>query len=213
MKIEKKATHALREGIEIPREDKWEKKLAVPVLMAALVSVPAVFLTLMSDPYHSIGKIGNLLSGVVLISETVVLLAVSESKIQWARKNIWLILLTIAVLFAVIFAVGPIQLLRLVRVFGTLRIVRAGRIVKAIRLVNENSGFNAIWARVISFVLGGAVVVFVIVVLSDPTSMVRSVVDDKLNPVVSIILVCVAAAILAGATFIVMKNKQSKTRR
>jgi len=47
-------------------EDHWEERLALPVIIAALASVPAVFLTLLDSPYETVGsredvaKIGEL---------------------------------------------------------------------------------------------------------------------------------------------------------
>ncbi|MFP4635923.1 MAG: metal-sensitive transcriptional repressor family protein, partial [Nitriliruptoraceae bacterium] len=90
------------------RADQLARRLAVPVLVAALAAVPAVFLTLLDDPWQTIGNGLNTLSGAVLIAETVVLVAVAEDKRAWLRRNKWLVLLAVAIIPAVIFAVGPV---------------------------------------------------------------------------------------------------------
>ena len=71
------------------REERWEERLAIPVLVAALVSVPAVWLTLLRDPYDTVGSVVLVLTGVVLLAETVVLFAVSADKRDWVRRHRW----------------------------------------------------------------------------------------------------------------------------
>src|SRR5699024_5981269 len=56
------------------REKRWQDRLALPVLVAALVSIPAVFLSFLSEPWAEAGRIINLLSGLVLVGETLILL-------------------------------------------------------------------------------------------------------------------------------------------
>ncbi|GAB2689173.1 hypothetical protein [Thalassiella azotivora] len=195
-----------REGT---REHRWSQRLAVPVLVAALASVPAVFLTLLDDPYSTVGTVVNWLSGAVLTAETVVLLLVAEDKRAWLRRHLWLILLTLGVLVAVVLALGPAQLLRLVRAVGALRVVRAGRIVKAARILSRRMGLTGRWTHVLSGAVGVLVASFVAVLLSDPTSSTRSFVEDWLgaNPAVLVSLVVLAGALLGGATYVVLRDR------
>ena len=190
----------------VDRADRLQERLAVPVLIAALASVPAVFLTLFDDPARTAGTVLNTLSGAVLIAEAVVLLAVSDHKLTWLRRNLWLVGLAVVMIPAVIFAVGPVQLLRLVRVVGALRIIRVGRILKAGRIVRERAGLDAIWQRVIGIGVTLLVAGFVAVVLSDPTSYSRQVLDGALDRV-GIVGVILAGAVLAIATYIVRTNR------
>lgn len=194
------------------RAQRWEDRLALPVLLAALASVPAVFLTLAQEPYATVGTVVNWLSGAVLVSETVVLLVVSRDRWAWLRRNWLLIALTLGVVAAVVLAVGPLQLLRLVRVFGALRVVRAGRIVKAVRLLRREGGGGGRWVNVASVVLAVAGVVFVVVVLADPTSASRQLIDDWVGPQLGVALVVLAGLVLAAATFVVARNRQREDR-
>ena len=191
---------------EEDRADRLQERLAVPVLIAALASVPAVFLTLFEDPARLAGTVLNTLSGAVLIAEAVVLLAVSEHKLTWIRRNLWLVALAVVMIPAVVFAVGPVQLLRLVRVVGALRIIRVGRILKAGRIVRERAGLDALWQRVIGIGVTLLVAGFVAVVLSDPTSYSRQALEGALDRV-GIVGVMLAGAVIAIATFIVRTNR------
>lgn len=192
-----------------PREEKWERKLAIPVLVAALASVPAVFLTLLDPPYETVGTVINWVAGGVLIAETVVLFAVSGDKVGWVKRHRWLVALTIAVIIAVVFAIGPVQLLRLLRVVGALRIIRAGRIIKAGRLLQERMGLTGKWSRVPAIFASVLVAAFVAVVLSDPTSQTRTIIENLIGQTGGTVLAVVAGFILAAATFIVMRQRRS----
>ena len=192
------------------REEEWEERLAVPVLVAALASVPAVFLTLLDDPYSTIGTVANWVSGGVLVAETVVLFAVSGDKRDWLTRHVWLVVLTVAVVVAVVLAIGPVQILRLLRVVGALRIVRAGRILKAARILRDRIGLTARWGKVMS--LGAALLVaaFVSVILADPTSQTREILESWLGVSGNIVLVLLAGALVGGATFVVMRQQRRR---
>lgn len=189
------------------REAEWEERLALPVLIAALASVPAVFLTLLDDPYATVGTVANWLTGAVLIAETAILFLVAEDKRSWIRRHWWLILLTLAILLAVVFAVGPVQLLRLLRVVGALRLMRAGRILKAGRLLQRRLGLTGRWERVPTVLATVLVAAFVAVVLADPTSQSRLLLEQILGSTAMTILTILAGVILAVATFLVVRAR------
>jgi CsoR family transcriptional regulator, copper-sensing transcriptional repressor len=202
------------------RADRLADRIAIPVLIAALASVPAVFLTLFDDPYQTVGEGLNTLSGGVLIAETVVLLAVSENRWDWIKRNKWLVLLALAIIPAIVFAVGPVQLLRLLRVAGALRIIRVGRIFKAGKIVRERTGLDKTWERVIGVGVTVLCAAFVAVMLADPTatrelSRFGAESQDAIGNVVNRlgwIGIAVAGLILFGATYIVWSNRrQSET--
>jgi CsoR family transcriptional regulator, copper-sensing transcriptional repressor len=189
-------------------EEHWEQRLALPVIIAALASVPAVFLTLLDSPYETVGNVVNWLSGAVLVAETAVLFAVSQDKSEWVRRHKWLLLLTVGVILGVVLAIGPVQLLRLLRVVGALRLVRAGRIVKAARITRDRLGLTGQWSRVSSAAAALLVATFVGVVLADPTSRSRQLLDQWLGGTSQVVLTVLAGAVLAVATFVVMRRQQ-----
>jgi CsoR family transcriptional regulator, copper-sensing transcriptional repressor len=194
---------------EPDREERWEQRLAWPVLIAALVSVPAVFLTLLDEPYESVGTVVNVLTGVVLVGETVVLLWVSRDPVDWLRRHWWLVGLTFATVAAVVLALGPLQLLRLVRVFGALRIARAGRIMSAARKLQKRLGMSGWWSTFVAVASGLVVAAFVGVVLADPDSRSRQMVEDAVGGDLPFTLIAVVAGLLLfGATVVVLHRER-----
>ena len=109
---------------------------------------------------------------------------------------------------AVIFAIGPVQLLRLARLAGALRILRVGRILKAGRIVRERTGMDQGFQRVIAGAVSVLCAGFVALVLLDPSSsssqLVARVVDQ-----VGVIGVLVAGAILGAATYVVATRRDT----
>jgi CsoR family transcriptional regulator, copper-sensing transcriptional repressor len=196
------------------REEHWEERLALPVLVAALAAIPAMFLTLAEGALGTAGHVVDLLSGVVLVGETVILLVVAENKRAWIRCHLGLIALTLLVIVAVVLAVGPVQVLRLVRTVGALRILRAGRIVKAARSVTDRMGFTGNLAHLASAGAGVLVAVFVGVVLADPTSRSRDLLSAVLgepSTALIVVLSAVAGVILGAATYLLARDTGSDT--
>ncbi|MFU8840331.1 MAG: hypothetical protein ACNA8R_06380 [Nitriliruptoraceae bacterium] len=188
------------------RQQRVERAIALPVLIAALASVPAVFLTLFDGRVAQTGSILNGISGAVLIAEAVVLFAVAPDKRRWLSDNRWLVALSVAVLLAVVFAIGPVQLLRLVRVFGALRIVRVKRIFKAGAIVQERYARDQRWQRATTVLVTVLCATFVAIVLADPTSQSRVWAETAygwLGPARAVL----AGVIIAGATFIVARRR------
>jgi CsoR family transcriptional regulator, copper-sensing transcriptional repressor len=197
------------------RADRVAERLAVPVLIAALASVPAVFLTLFDDPWSDIGSGINMVSGAVLVLETVVLLTLAEDRRAWLRRNWWLVALAIVIVPAVLLAVAPVQLLRLtqlVRFAGALRIIRVGRIFKAGRIVRERTGLDDGWQRAIGIGATVLCAAFVAIVLADPTSASREALDRVVGTV-GIPGVVLAGGLLAVATYLVRTDRVNPSRR
>lgn len=188
------------------RADRVADRLAVPVLIAALASVPAVFLTLFDEPWDRLGNGINTVSGAVLVLETIVLVALAEDRRAWLRRNRWLLGVTAMVVPAVLFAIGPVQVLRLARVAGALRIIRVRRIFRAGRLVRERSGLDGGWQRAIGVGVTVLCAAFVAIVLADPTSSSRQAVDGVVE-VVGVPGVLLAGAVLGGATYLVRSER------
>jgi CsoR family transcriptional regulator, copper-sensing transcriptional repressor len=187
--------------------DRLAARLSGPVLVAALASIPATFLTLLDGTSATVGSTLNALSGAVLVAETLVLFAVAEDRRAWLRRNRWLVGLTVAIVPAVVFAVGPVQLLRLARVVGALRILRVRRILKAGRIIRERYGFTTGWERAVTLVLTLATAAFVAIVLADPTSRSRQLLDGATGRF-GLFAVFVAGALIGVATFVVRSNRK-----
>ena len=193
------------------REERWRQRLALPVLVAALASIPAMFLTVAGGAFGTAGRIVDILSGLVLVTEVVVLLVVAESKRAWIRDHVGLLVLTGAVAVAIVLAVGPVQVLRLVRTVGALRVLRAGRIVKAARNLRARAGLTGWPSHVFAISAGLLVAVFVGVVLSDPTSRSRSLLSLLLGTVSTPVIVVTsltAGALLGVATWLLAQDRE-----
>lgn len=200
------------------RADELQQRFAVPVLIAALASIPAIFLTLLDDPWSTIGTGINSVSGGVLVLETVVLLLLTDDRRAWLRRNWLLVAVTIVVIPAVIFAIGPAQLLRLlpvmrvlgvVRFVGALRILRVKRILKAGRILRERYGMDRGWERGITVGVSLLCAAFVAVVLADPTSTSGEWARRALGAVglPGAVAAVLAGAIIAAATYIVARDR------
>jgi CsoR family transcriptional regulator, copper-sensing transcriptional repressor len=210
--VQMEAEAAAARAVHVDRAERLQDKLALPVLVAALASVPAVFLTLFEGTAAQVGATVNTLSGAVLIGEAVVLLAVSEDRRAWMRRNRFLVLLAIVMIPAVVFAVGPVQLLRLVRTVGALRIIRARRILKAGKIVRERAQLNETWQRITGLGISVLVAGFVVIVLSDPTSQSRQIVDGTMDRV-GAMAALLAGGVLAVATWVVLSNRSKDEER
>ena len=194
------------------REERWQERLALPVLVAALASIPAMFLTVAEGTLGRAGHAIDAVSGAVLVAETVILLVVAENRRAWIRGHLGLIALTVAVVIAVVFALGPVQVLRLVRTVGALRILRAGRIVKAARAVGLRRGFTGRLSQVLAVTAGLLVALFVGVVLADPTSRSRDLLTavlGELSPPLIVVLSGAAGVLLGGATYLLARDPGS----
>lgn len=187
--------------------DRWQRRFALPVIVAAVASVPAVWLTLLQEPYATVGTAVNLLTGAVLLGETVVLFVVSDDKRRWLWKNRWLVVVTAVMVVSVVLAVGPAQLLRLVRAAGALRLLRARHIVRAGRRLMDNASLGSRWERVVTGVVVAVVAAFVAVVLADPTSRSRVLIEDLIGAPAYVWAVVVAGLLLGGAVFVLARSR------
>lgn len=96
-----------------------QRRLALPVLISAIASVPAVLLTVWGDGmWTRIGSWTNVAAGVVLWAEWILLIVFAEDKLQWPRTNRWSTLVEAMSLPAVVFTLGPAQLLLLIVSLG-----------------------------------------------------------------------------------------------
>lgn len=192
------------------RAERVEGWFSTPVILAAVASVPAMFLTTLEGAPASVGSAVNAVTVVVFVAETLVLLALTGDRRAWVRRHRFTILVTLATIPAVLFALGPVQILRLVRLVrmvGALRILRVRRILRAGRVLRARAGLDG-WAwRTVSLLLTVAAAVFVGFVLTDPTSTTRQAVDAAVGRF-GFLLTVPAGAILAGSTYVLARRRR-----
>lgn len=205
---EKAALKAARDA----RAERAEDRLAIPVIIAAAVSVPAVFLTVMTDGTSAtVGNLLNWASLTVLTAESVLLFILTGHRIAWLWRHKWTLLVLAVAVPAVIFAVAPVQALRVVvraiQLVGAVRVLRAGRIVKAGRVLARRIGWDGRW-RYLPILAGSIIAAgFVAIVLSDPSSTTRRLITG-LSTATQLTLVGLAGVILAVATFVVLRYRR-----
>ncbi len=190
-----------------PRLQRWEQRLFWPVLLAALAAIPAMFLTMAEGAPAVLGETLNTVTMLVFAAETAVLWGLARDKRRWLAEHWFVVTITVLTIPAVLLALGPVQVLRLVRFVGALRIIRVGRILKAGRVLYERSGAQGPVRAAIAFGATVLAAAFVGLVLADPTAQSRQVLEDVAErgglPVLGAgVAVVVAAGIIGGATFV-----------
>lgn len=189
-----------------------ERKLALPVLICAVVSVPAVFLGMWGEGrWAEFGHRVNWLAGLVLWAEWILLIALAENKLGWLRTHKWSTFVAAVTLPAVVFALGPTQVLRLLRAAGTLRLLRVTRIIEAGGVLRRRMGLTGKLGTVVAVATTALSAVFVAAVLADPTSTSRRYAESLLENV-GVWPVVLATGLLAGATAVVIVHRWRRAR-
>ncbi|HEX2130854.1 MAG TPA: hypothetical protein VHH15_04785 [Actinophytocola sp.] len=188
------------------RAEAIEQRLDVPVLVAALVSVPAVFLTMTSGFLAVLGNVLNIASGVVLVGESVLLLLLSREKLAWIREHRAKLLLAVATIPAVVLLVGPVQVFRLLIFVSALRMLRVRRILGAADVITRRADLGPRRRRVVFSVVTVIAVVFVGVVLADPNSVSRRAVDWVVEHV-GLVPALVAAVLVVGTVLVAWRGR------
>lgn len=177
------------------------------MVIAVLASIPAVFLTIWSDGQYALaGKIVGWASGAVLWAEMVILLLAAENKRDWLWRHKWLIAVCALTLVSLVVAAGGAQLLRLLRVIGSIRLLRAKRIITAAQVLDRRFSLGLWWRSVLFSFFGVVAAVFVAVVLADPTSEYLGLLD-WLGHNLELVPIFIAGAVLAGATWLVVRSR------
>ena len=192
------------------RAEVAEQRFAIPVVLAALASVPAMFLTTLGGTAEPVGQTVNYAPLVVLTAETAVLFWLAEDRLGWLRRRWWLVAIAIVSIPAVLFAVGPAQALRLVRSVGALRVIRVGRIIKAGRILRDRMGLTGPFRTALVVVVTLLSAAFVAIVLADPSSQSRQFAEQVVE-VVGATGVVAAGLIVAGATWVVWRYRERAT--
>lgn len=186
-------------------QERWERRFFWPVVLAALASIPAAFLTMMEGRAAVAGTVLNGISLFVFTAEAIVLMVLAEDKWRWIREQWFLVSVAVLTLIAVLFSLGPVQLLRFVRLVGALRIIRVGRIFKAGRILYARSKLPDPMRALIFVAVTLCAATFVALVLTDPTAYSRRLVERVFGDAWPI-AVSVAMLLLGGATFIVARD-------
>lgn len=198
---------------EHERAEQWQQRLTLPVLVAALISVPAVFLSAIGGTLGLLGRALNWASLVVLSGEPLVLLLLSRDVRDWLYSHKWEMLLGALVVPAVVFAIGPLQLLRIALSVGTLRVFRVRRILRAGRVVVGQLHVS-VWSRRGILAAAGLVAAgFLAIVLADSESRTRRVLGwivERIGVVPTIFCGLAAAGILI---VVVRQFSRSRLRR
>lgn len=190
-------------------QERWDRRLVWPVLGAAVISVPAVFLTLLDEPWEMIGHIGLWITSAVLVVEVVVLFLVSPKKVDWLKRNWWLVGLTALVILGVVFSFGPMQILRLVRSVGALRVLRAKQVARAGESLQSKG--SSPWLPLLGKVLATVVVAaFVIIALIDPESEFRTFLEDLVGEEFAIAAAVAAGLLTMGAMYLIVRSPKDK---
>lgn len=189
-----------------------EQRFTIPVLAAALLSIPAAFLTTTGGTTAAIGRVLNWVSAAVLLGESLTLLWLSGDVVSWARRYRWQLAVVAVTIPAVVFVVGPVQVLRLLLAIGAFRILRVGRIVRAGRLVVRRLDVGTRWARWVLAGFGVLAAAFAAIVLADPSSRSRRVVAwfvDRIGVLPTILLAVAVAAVV----FLVVRRLSLRSGR
>lgn len=195
------------------RADVVGERFTIPVVLAAAASVPAMFLTALEGRPAQVGTLVNYATLAVFTAEAVVLFALAGDRRQWLRQHALLVGVAAATIPAVVFAVGPVQVLRLVRFVGALRVLRVRRILRAGRILRTRAGLTGRVSRVIAAGVTVAAAAFVAIVLSDPTSQTRQLLDQLVNGSLDrfgLPLTIVAGLLLAGASAVVWRARRDE---
>ncbi|QGK70177.1 hypothetical protein GIY23_12145 [Allosaccharopolyspora coralli] len=194
-------------------EPVWERYLEPFVLVAAVASVPAVFLATFDGPFAVVGVVLNWLSMIVLTAESALLLWSSADRMRWLRSHWWLVVITVVTIPAVIFAIGPVQVLRLVRVVAAIQLVRVTRLVTVARVLRRRLHlYGPRWHAVRAGLLLLAVV-FLSVLLSDPTSTSRRLLGSAIESIgpVTVATIGLITVLVPVMTWLLVRTLQRRT--
>ena len=157
------------------RAERLQRRFAVPVVVAAMVSVPAVFLAAIADGALAVvGTVLNWASVAVLTAESVILLLAGD-RLAWVRRHAWPLLITALAIPAVILTLAPVQVLRLLLTLlhhlAALRVLRAKRLVSAGRVIGRRISPLGRWRHFPVVAGSAAAAVFVALILADPVAV------------------------------------------
>jgi hypothetical protein len=144
----------------------WEKRLKVPVIIAATAVLPLVALGL-SQPtgaWHTVETIGHWAIWLTFVIEVAIMLAVVDDRLAWisGHRLELLVVVVSSPLVPLALAVAPaLRLLVLAKAFKALKLAKAvklAKLAKSVRLLRRKlalTGATSIALGLLALVLGG----------------------------------------------------------
>ncbi|MCD0444394.1 hypothetical protein LO763_12250 [Glycomyces sp. A-F 0318] len=183
-------------------------KLRIPVIVAVCASVPAVFLTLWTDGNVALaGKVVGWAAGAVLWFESVVLLLAARSKRRWLWRHKWMLFVCLLTLLSLVAAAGGAQVLRLAYLLGSVRALRAKRIIDAAGILGRRLSLGIWWKSGLFTGAGAIAAVTAAALLFDPDARYGELLhwfDANLR----LLPILFAGAVLAVATWFVFRPRK-----
>lgn len=182
-------------------------KLRRPVIVAVCVSIPAVFLTVLTDGHLAlIGKVVGWGAGAVLWFESMVMLLAAQHKREWLWRHKWMLFVCVLTLVSLVAAAGGAQVLRLAYLLGTIRALRAKRIIDAAQILGRRFGLGIWWKTGLLTGAGVIAAGTAAFLLLDPDAEYRELLH-WLDANLRLLPILVAGAILAVATWYVVRTR------
>jgi hypothetical protein len=185
-------------------------KLRIPVIVAVVASIPAVFLTVWTDGDLALaGKVIGWVAGAVLWFESVVLLLAAEHKREWLWRHKWMLAVCGLTLLSLVVAAGGAQVLRLAYLLGTIRVLRAKRIIDAAGILGRRFSLGLWWKSGLFTGAGVVAAAIAAVLLLDPNAEYRELLS-WLDANLRLLPILLAGAVLAVATWAVVRGRGNR---
>ncbi|MEU6858091.1 hypothetical protein AB0B28_04320 [Glycomyces sp. NPDC046736] len=182
-------------------------KLRVPVIVAVCVSIPAVFLAVLGEgALAQTGVVIGWVAGAVLWFESVVLLLAAGHKRDWLKRHKWMLTVCALTLVSLVVAAGGAQVLRLAYLMGTVRALRAKRILDAAQVLVRRFGLGIWWKSGLFTGAGLVAAILAAALLFDPDAEYQEIAhwfDANLR----LLPILAAGAVLAVATWYVARAR------
>lgn len=171
------------------------------MLVAAAMSIPAVFLIGLDGAAGTLGTVLNWASMVVLTGESLLLFWLSPDRLAWLRSHWWMALVAVLTVPAVLFAIGPAQVLRAARVVTAFQVLRVTRLFKVARVLHRRGERLGRFRHLPWIAVVALAVVFAGWVLADPDASSRRALEYVLERCAWIlvpVLFVLVAGVVAG---------------
>jgi CsoR family transcriptional regulator, copper-sensing transcriptional repressor len=209
---ERRKRRTERKDRRTERARRLEQRLTLPVIIAAIVSVPATFLSALTGWPGVLGKVFNWGAAAVLAGEPVLLFLLAGHRRAWLKEHLWAILIAAVAVPAVLFAAAApyfqaLRLLRLAHVMTAFRLLRINRILKSAETLRRYLLVDIFWRRLSSVV--GPVIAFGFagLVLADPEYRELLYLDD-LSDRFGLVPVVLVVALLSVALLVTVRHLQ-----